>query len=160
MLFDIMRISFLEIEQVFIRNRLFVTAVTFFYVLLQLAYRGMQVNENIRLNPNLSESYLNLGRIWLFYKSDPVRAFNYLTAAKFYERNGALLPDIIWSFGKFYMTIEEFVLAEECFRQCIKLIPGNPGWLSAISWLYLRINASSSSPCSNKRLPDRGLAAT
>src|SRR6187200_1324779 len=49
MLFDILCIGFLEIEQVLIRNRLLVTAVPFFYVLLQLAYRSMQVNKNIWL---------------------------------------------------------------------------------------------------------------
>ena len=48
-LFNVVGIGFLYVEQVFIANRLFVTAVAFFYVLLQFVDGRMQIDKYIGL---------------------------------------------------------------------------------------------------------------
>ena len=50
MLPDIVRICFLDVEQVFIRDVLFIGTFPFAYVLLQLAHRRMQVDNDIGLD--------------------------------------------------------------------------------------------------------------
>jgi hypothetical protein len=49
-LFDVLCISFLQVQQVIIGNILFIAAVTLADILLKFAYRRMQVNKQIRLN--------------------------------------------------------------------------------------------------------------
>ena len=57
MLLDIMRIGFLDIEEIIIRDILFVGAVSFFNIHLQLRYRRMQVNQDIRLHQLLVNDF-------------------------------------------------------------------------------------------------------
>ena len=49
MLLDIVCISFLDVEKVFIRNVLFVKSFSLFYVLLQFVNRCMQINQQVGL---------------------------------------------------------------------------------------------------------------
>jgi hypothetical protein len=56
MLFDIMRIGFLDPEQVVIWDILFVGAVAFFYILLQAADGRVEVYNNIGLNQLLMDN--------------------------------------------------------------------------------------------------------
>ena len=50
MLSDVVCIGFLDAEQIIIRNFLFVGTVSLLYILLKLAYRCMQVNQDLWLN--------------------------------------------------------------------------------------------------------------
>ena len=56
MLFDVMRISFLDTKQIVIRNTLFVGSAAFANVLLQFIYRRMKVNQYIGLNELLMDN--------------------------------------------------------------------------------------------------------
>src|SRR3954470_5202360 len=48
-LFDIVRIGELQVQEVFVRNRLLVRTVSFFDVLLKLIYRHVKVDEDVGL---------------------------------------------------------------------------------------------------------------
>ncbi len=50
MVFYIVSVCLLDIEEIFIRNVLFIGPVPFFNILLQFLYRTMQVNEQVGLN--------------------------------------------------------------------------------------------------------------
>ena len=50
MLFDIVRVGFLDIKKIFVGNVLFVGTVTLLDIYLQLVYRGVQIDKYIRLN--------------------------------------------------------------------------------------------------------------
>ena len=47
---DIMRIGFLNAEQIVVRDSLFIRTVPFFDILLQLIHRRVKVNEDLRLD--------------------------------------------------------------------------------------------------------------
>ena len=59
MLFDIIRVSFLDIKKVLIRDVLLVGTISFFYVLLQSANRGVQVDQKVGLNELVIDNFKN-----------------------------------------------------------------------------------------------------
>jgi len=80
--------------------------------------------EAISINPNLTEPYMNLGIMWLDEMKDPVKAFFYYNTAMIHEKNGILLPDILYQVGMLFGLVGNYEKSKEMFNYGKKLRPG------------------------------------
>jgi adenylate cyclase len=81
----------------------------------------------LSIKPNLSEAYFTLGRIWMEKFQNPVKAFQYLFIAEKFEKNGILLPNILYYKGSAYGMVGDVNQAEKTLRMCARLSPGAAG---------------------------------
>lgn len=91
----------------------------------------------IILQPNLTESYINLGAIWFHEKHDPVKAFKYWLMSLHYEKNGPLLSDILNSLLGLYASIGDYNKAEEIAIRNSELHPGMIAYKLPLVFIYI-----------------------
>ena len=91
----------------------------------------------ISLNPNLIESYVNLGRIWFDIKHDPARGMMYYKHAISQNKNAILLPQIMYKIAVIYQHVEEYEKAEEILNQHAQLSPGFFPTYAPVIWVNI-----------------------
>ncbi len=105
------------------------------------------LNKAISLQNNLVESHISLAQILFEEKGDVVQAFQYIKKAQYYERNGVLLPEIIFTLGSFYLGVEDYQNAEELIIYHRKISPeiiqlnGPLAWLNVVRGKFEKSNS-------------------